>query len=171
MTPNAHNRLEFTTSNPQEAERWLRDAHPYYQGDFVDYVVQGVKDGVVRVRNPYFHKDGAGVVPCLGKDEADKWEEWSKPLLAMRDRDLSRIPQPIPVGPYDIEYGARVGIEYDESGNVTEEGHVMWLRGNEWGREFSIETALKGDRKLWSRRITDVGCVDIGETWIEGDEE
>ena len=43
--------IEFATSDPKEAERRLRTAHPYYQDDFVDYVVQGVKDGIVLITN------------------------------------------------------------------------------------------------------------------------
>lgn len=168
MTPETITRVEFATSDPLQAERWLRDAHPYYRDDFVAYVVQGVKDGIVRVRNPHMHKS-ADIVPRLQKDEADEWEKWSKPLIAMRDRDLARIPKPINIGHTNIEYGARIGIEYDDSGNVTDEGHIMWSPGNEWGREFSIETALKGDRKLWSRSIIDVECVDIDESWEESE--
>lgn len=162
--------IEFATSDPKEAERRLRTAHPYYQDDFVAYVIQGVKDGIVRVRDPHMYGGNADAVPQLGKDEADKWEEWCKPLLAMRDRDLARIPKPFHTGPREIECGARIGIERDEDGNITDEGHIMWQRGK-FAREFSIENALAedGDRKLWTREIINVQSVDVDETWIEED--
>ena len=161
--------IEFATSDPQEAERRLRTAHPYYQDDFVDYVVQGVKDGIVRVRDPHMYGGNADIVPQLGKDEADRWEEWCKPLLVMRDRDLARIPKPIHTGYKEIEYGARIGIEYDENGNITKKGHIMWNEGSEWGRKFAIKTALEGDRKLWTREIINKQTVDVDETWMEED--
>lgn len=162
--------IEFATSDPKEAERRLRTAHPYYQDDVVDYVVQGVKDGIVRVRDPHMYGGNADIVPQLGKDEADRWEEWCKPLLAMRDRDLDRIPKPIHLGPGEIEYGARIGIERDEDGNITDEGHIFW-RDGAFARKFSVENALDedGDGKLWMREIINVQSVDVDETWIEED--
>lgn len=162
--------IEFATSDPKEAERRLRTAHPYYQDDVVDYVVQGVKDGIVRVRDPHMYGGNADIVPQLGKDEADRWEEWCKPLLAMRDRDLDRIPKPIHLGPGEIEYGARIGIERDEDGNITDEGHIFWHDGA-FARKFSVENALDedGDGKLWMREIINVQSVDVDETWIEED--
>lgn len=160
--------IEFATSDPKEAERRLRTAHPYYQDDVVDYVVQGVKDGIVRVRDPHMYGGNADIVPQLGKDEADRWEEWCKPLLAMRDRDLDRIPKPIHLGPGEIEYGARIGIERDEDGNITDEGHIFW-RDGAFARKFSVENALDkdSDGKLWTREIINIKSVDIDETWIE----
>lgn len=162
--------IEFATSDPKEAERRLRTAHPYYQDDVVDYVVQGVKDGIVRVRDPHMYGGNADIVPQLGKDEADRWEEWCKPLLAMRDRDLDRIPKPIHLGPGEIEYGARIGIERDEDGNITDEGHIFW-RDGAFARKFSVENALDkdSDGKLWTREIINIQSVDIDETWIEED--
>lgn len=162
--------IEFATSDPKEAERRLRTAHPYYQDDLVDYVVQGVKDGIIRVRDPHMYGGNADLVPQLGKDEADKWEEWCKPLITMRDRDLDRIPKPIHIGYKEIEYGARIGVERDEDGNITKEGHIMWQRGK-FAREFSIENALAedGDRKLWTREIINIKSIDVDETWMEED--
>lgn len=162
--------IEFATSDPKEAERRLRTAHPYYQDDFVDYVVQGVKDGIVRVRDPHMYGGDADLVPQLGKDEADKWEEWCRPLLAMRDRDLSRIPKPLHIGYKEIEYGARIGIERDKDGNITDEGHILW-RDGAFAREFSIENALDedSDRKLYSREIINIKSVDVDESWMEED--
>ena len=162
--------IEFATSDPKEAERRLRAAHPYYQDDFVDYVVQGVKDGIIRVRDPHLYGGNADLVPQLGKDEADRWEEWCKPLIAMRDRDLARIPKPMHIGYKEIEYGARIGIERDKDGNITDEGYIMWDDGA-FARKFSIKTALRedGDRKLWTREIININSVDIDETWIEED--
>ena len=162
--------IEFATSDPKEAERRLRTAHPYYQDDLVDYVVQGVKDGIIRVRDPHMYGGDADIVPQLGKDEADKWEEWCKPLIAMRDRDLARIPKPMHIGYKEIEYGARIGVERDKDGNITDEGHIMW-RDGAFARKFSIKTALRedGDRKLWTREIININSVDIDETWIEED--
>ena len=162
--------IEFATSDPKEAERRLRTAHPYYQDDFVDYIIQGVKDGLVRVRDPHMYGGDADIVPQLGKDEADKWEEWCKPLLAMRDRDLARIPKPIHTGYKEIEYGARIGIERDEEGNITKEGHIMWDDGY-LAREYSIKRALDddGDRKLWTREIINIQSVDVDESWMEED--
>lgn len=160
--------IEFATSDPKEAESRLRTAHPYYQDDLVNYVVQGVKDGIIRVRDPHMYGGNADLVPQLGKDEADRWEEWCKPLLTMRDRDLARIPKPTHIGYKEIEYGTRIGIERDEDGNITDEGHIMW-RDGEFARKFSIESALDedGDRKLWTREIINIKSVDIDETWIE----
>lgn len=162
--------IEFATSDPKEAERRLRTAHPYYQDDVVDYVVQGVKDGIVRVRDSHMYGGNADLVPQLGKDEADRWEEWCKPLLAMRDRDLDQIPKPIHLGPGEIEYGARIGIERDEDGNITDEGHIFW-RDGAFARKFSVENALDkdSDGKLWTREIINIQSVDIDETWIEED--
>lgn len=162
--------IEFATSDPKEAERRLRTAHPYYQDDLVDYVVQGVKDAIIRVRDPHMYGGNADIVPQLGKDEADRWEEWCKPLLAMRDRDLDRIPKPIHLGPGEIEYGARIGIERDEDGNITDEGHIFW-RDGAFARKFSVENALDkdSDGKLWTREIINIQSVDIDETWIEED--
>lgn len=162
--------IEFATSDPKEAERRLRTAHPYYQDDFVDYVVQGVKDGIVRVRDPHMYSGDADIVPQLGKDEADRWEEWCKPLLAMRDRDLARIPKPMHIGYKEIEYGARIGIERDEDGNITDEGHIMWSDGA-FARKFSIKSAFGegSDRKLYSREIINIKSVDVDESWLEED--
>lgn len=162
--------IEFATSDPKEAERRLRTAHPYYQDDVVDYVVQGVKDGIVRVRDPHMYGGNADIVPQLGKDEADRWEEWCKPLLAMRDRDLDRIPKPIHLGPGEIEYGARIGIERDEDGNITDEGHIFW-RDGAFARKFSVENALDkdSDGKLWTREIINIQSVGVNETWIKED--
>lgn len=162
--------IEFATSDPKEAERRLRTAHPYYQDDFVDYVVQGVKDGIVRVRDPHMYGGDADIVPQLGKDEADRWEEWCKPLLAMRDRDLARIPKPMHIGYKEIEYGARIGIERDEDGNITDEGHILW-RDGKFARKFSIESAFGegSDRKLYSREIINIKSVDVDESWMEED--
>lgn len=162
--------IEFATSDPKEAERRLRTAHPYYQDDLVDYVVQGVKDGIIRVRDPHMYGGNADIVPQLGKDEADRWEEWCKPLIAMRDRDLDRIPKPIHLGPGEIGYGARIGIERDEDGNITDEGHIFW-RDGAFARKFSVENALDedSDGKLWTREIINIQSVDIDETWIEED--
>ncbi|MFW9146009.1 hypothetical protein ACOJAK_11935 [Corynebacterium striatum] len=162
--------IEFATSDPKEAERRLRTAHPYYQDDFVDYVVQGVKDGIVRVRDPHMYGGDADIVPQLGKDEADRWEEWCKPLITMRDRDLARIPKPMHIGYKEIEYGARIGIKRDEDGNITDEGHIMWS-GGAFARKFSIKTALGEDydRKLYSREIINIQSVDVDESWLEED--
>lgn len=162
--------IEFATGDPKEAERRLRTAHPYYQDDFVDYVVQGVKDGIVRVRDPHMYGGDADIVPQLGRDEADKWEAWCKPLLAMRDRDLARIPKAMHIGYKEIEYGARIGIERDEDGNITDEGHILW-RDGAFARTFSIESALDedGDSKLWTREIINMKSVDIDESWMEED--
>ena len=162
--------IEFATSDPKEAERRLRTAHPYYQDDVVDYVVQGVKDGIVRVRDPHMYGGNADIVPQLGKDEADRWEEWCKPLLAMRDRDLDRIPKPIHTGYKEIEYGARIGIKRDEDGSITDEGHIFW-RDGAFARKFSVENALDedSDGKLWTREIINIQSVDVDETWIEED--
>lgn len=162
--------IEFATSDPKEAERRLRTAHPYYQDDFVDYVVQGVKDGIVRVRDPHMYGGDADIVPQLGNDEADKWEEWCKPLLALRDRDLARIPKPMHIGYKEIEYGARIGIERDEDGNITDEGHIMWSDGA-FARKFSIKSAFGegSDRKLYSREIINIKSVDVDESWLEED--
>lgn len=162
--------IEFATSDPKEAERRLRTAHPYYQDDLVDYVVQGVKDGIVRVRDPHMYGGNADIVPQLGKDEADKWEEWCKTLLVMRDRDLDRIPKPIHTGYKEIEYGARIGIKRDEYGNITDEGHIFWREGA-FARKFSVENALDedGDGKLWMREIINIQSVDVDETWLEED--
>lgn len=162
--------IEFATSDPQEAERRLRTAHPYYQDDLVDYVVQGVKDGIIRVRDPHMYGGNADLAPQLGKDEADRWEEWCKPLLAMRDRDLDRIPKPIHTGYKEIEYGARIGIKRDEDGNITDEGHIFW-RDGAFARKFSVEAALDedGDGKLWMREIINIKSIDVDETWIKED--
>ena len=162
--------IEFATRDPKEAERRLRTAHPYYQDDLVDYVVQGVKDGIIRVRDPHMYGGNADLVPQLGKDEADRWEKWCKPLITMRDRDLARIPKPIHIGHKEIEYGARIGIERDKDGNITDEGHIFW-RDGAFARKFSVEAALDedGDGKLWMREIINIKSIDVDETWIKED--
>lgn len=37
--------IEFATSDPIEAERYIRSACPFYKDDLIDYVIQGGQGG------------------------------------------------------------------------------------------------------------------------------
>lgn len=159
--------IEFATSDPIEAERYIRDSCPFYKDDLIDYVIQGVKDGIVRVRDPHMYGGNPDLVPMLGKDEAERWEEWCNPLIAMRNRDLPRAPKPVTLGAHVPIYGSRIGMERDEKGNVTDEGFIAWEGSESWDRKWAIKNALESDGKLYIAYKSQ--SVDVDETWIETD--
>lgn len=150
--------IEFATSRERDAARFLSGIQFRYMTDETkQFILDGVKRGIVRVRDPHMYGGQSGVVPTGPRSETDPFMDELKNL---HDRDVATRPDPIlfpidglPDG-FDIQWGSR--IHHDEGTS-----HIAWWGASEVWRDYAHE-ADPGDGYY---RI--VGPAHVVESGVE----
>lgn len=129
--------IEFATSSERDAHRFLSgDNFNYLTDETKQFILDGVKRGLCRVRDPLMYGGQSGVVPeSVNRADLDPFMD---ELKRLHDRDVETRRKPVllpldglPAG-YEIEWGERLCREGGKS-------HIAW-----WGTsEFSRERAHK----------------------------
>lgn len=135
--------IEFATSDVRNAARFLNgDNFHYLTDETKQHILDGVRRGLCRVRDPLMYGGQSGVVPeNVSRSFLDPFMD---ELKRLHDRDMETRRKPLlfamdglPDG-FSVEWGQRLHHEDGRS-------HIYWQGTSEWHRERVME-ADPGDR-------------------------
>lgn len=128
--------LEFATNDANQARRYLNcEQMTYLTDETKQAILDGVKQGICRVRDPQMYGGSSGVVPET--KDPDVWNPFIEQVQKLHDRDFENRPKPFTFKPgllpdgYEVEWGQR-----------KEDGSVLW-----WGTEdIHVDLARRSER-------------------------
>lgn len=131
--------IEFATKDHVTARRYLdTEQMDYLTAETKEFILDGVKKGICRVRDPLMYGGSSGVVPETR--DRDVWDPFIAHVQELHDRDFASRPQPVrllpsgaPVG-YSIEWGEEMTTK---SGST----FISWWEDTRFGEERAREAA------------------------------
>lgn len=145
--------IEFATNDINQARQYLNCEQMTYLTDETKQVIlDGVKQGICRVRDPHMYGGSSGVVPDT--KDPDVWNPFIEHVQKLHDRDFENRPKPFAFKPGNLPDGYEV-----EWGQQHEDGDgVLW-----WGTsEVSERIARKSGRAV-IRYVSPVTPVQEGD--------
>lgn len=131
--------LEFATNDANQARRYLNcEQMTYLTDETKQAILDGVKQGICRVRDPQMYGGSSGVVPET--KDPDVWNPFIEQVQKLHDRDFENRPKPFAFKPGNLPNGYEV-----EWGQQHEDGDgVLW-----WGTsEVSARIARDHERPV-----------------------
>lgn len=127
-------RIEFATNDPDTARRYLAtEQMDYLTVETKEFILDGVKKGICRVRDPFMYGGASGVVPETR--DRDVWGPFIARVQELHDRDFASRPQPVPLLPNCMPDGYRI----------------------EWGEQLESHIAWWGESSMWERKARESG--------------
>lgn len=144
--------IEFATNDANQARRYLNcEQMAYLTDETKQAILDGVKQGICRVRDPQMYGGSSGVVPET-KDPT-VWNPFIERVQKLHDRDFENRPKPFTFKPGDKPDGYEV-----EWGQRKEDGSVLW-----WGTEdIDVDLARRSERPA-IRYVSPVITVQEGD--------
>lgn len=143
--------LEFATNQRATAAEYLdHEQMDYLTVETKDYILDGVSEGICRVRDPLMYGGSSGIVPESG--DRSVWEPWVARLKELHDRDYKLRPQAFTLTPgdlpdgYEVEWGYEIGDDRK---------HIFW-RGtthSTFGARHCAEDCIADGNRLFRRII------------------
>lgn len=116
--------IEFATNDINQARRYLNcEQMTYLTDETKQAILDGVKQGICRVRDPQMYGGSSGVVPET--KDPDVWNPFIEQVQKLHDRDFENRPKPFTFNPGDKPDGYEI-----EWGHWMEDGHILW-----WGTD------------------------------------
>lgn len=130
--------IEFATNDINQARRYLNcEQMAYLTGETKQAILDGVKQGICRVRDPQMYGGSSGVVPET--KDPDVWNPFIEQVQKLHDRDFENRPKPFTFNPGLLPDGYEV-----EWGHWTEDGDIFW-----WGtNDVSVRIARDHERPV-----------------------
>ncbi|WP_049182239.1 hypothetical protein [Corynebacterium sp. 805_CJEI] len=130
--------IEFATNDANQARRHLNcEQMTYLTDETKQAILNGVKQGICRVRDPQMYGGSSGVVPET-KDPT-VWNPFIEHVQKLHDRDFENRPKPFTFKPGNLPDGYEV-----EWGHWMEDGHIFW-----WGTDdVSVRIARDHERPV-----------------------
>lgn len=130
--------IEFATNDINQARRYLNcEQMTYLTDETKQAILDGVKQGICRVRDPQMYGGSSGVVPET--KDPDVWNPFIEQVQKLHDRDFENRPKPFTFKPGLLPDGYEV-----EWGHWTEDGHIFW-----WGtNDVSVRIARDHERPV-----------------------
>lgn len=126
--------IEFATKDPETARRYLDTEQMCYLTDRTrEVILEGVKKGICRVRDPLMYGGASGVVPET-KDRA-LWDPFIARVKELHGQDFASRPQPVKFLPNGMPIGYRI----------------------EWGEQLESHIAWRGESSTWERMARESG--------------
>lgn len=127
--------IEFATNDINQARRYLNcEQMTYLTDETKQTILDGVKQGICRVRDPQMYGGSSGVVPET--KDPDVWNPFIERVQKLHNRDFENRPKPVTLNPGDKPDGYEV-----EWGQKYEDGSILW-----WGTEaISEDMARQSD--------------------------
>ena len=117
--------LEFATNDANQARRYLNcEQMTYLTDETKQAILDGVKQGICRVRDPQMYGGSSGVVPET--KDPDVWNPFIEHVQKLHDRDFENRPKPVTLNPGDKPDGYEI-----EWGHWTEDGDIFWWGTND----------------------------------------
>ena len=127
-------RIEFATKDPVTARRYLgTEQMGYLTAETKGFILDGVKRGICRVRDPFMYGGASGVVPETR--DRDVWDPFIARVQELHDRDFASRPQPVTFLPNDMPIGY----------------------GGEWGEQLESHIAWWGESSTWEHQARESG--------------
>lgn len=144
--------IEFATNDINQARRYLNcEQMTYLTDETKQAILDGVKQGICRVRDPQMYGGSSGVVPET-KDPT-VWNPFIEQVQKLHDRDFENRPKPSTFKPGNLPDGYEV-----EWGQKYEGGSITW-----WGTDaISEDMARKSDSPV-IRYVSPVIPVQEGD--------
>lgn len=122
--------IEFATKDPVTARRYLdTEQMDYLTAETKEFILDGVKKGICRVRDPLMYGGASGVVPET--HDRDVWDPFTARVQELHNRDYASRPQPITLLPNGMPIGYRI----------------------EWGEQLKSHIAWWGEAPTWERMV------------------
>lgn len=127
--------IEFATNDVIQARRYLNyEQMTYLTDETKQTILDGVKQGICRVRDPHMYGGSSGVVPET--KDPDVWNPFIERVQKLHNRDFENRPKPFTFNPGDQPDGYEV-----EWGQKYEDGSILW-----WGTDaISEDMARQSD--------------------------
>ena len=127
-------RIEFATNDPATARRYLAtEQMDYLTVETKEFILDGVKKGICRVRDPFMYGGASGVVPETR--DRDVWGPFIARVQELHDRDFASRPQPVTLLPNGMPTGYRI----------------------EWGEQLESHISWWGESSTWERKARESG--------------
>lgn len=144
--------IEFATNDVNQARRYLNcEQMTYLTDETKQAILDGVKQGICRVRDPQMYGGSSGVVPET--KDPDVWNPFIERVQKLHDRDFANRPKPFAFKPGNLPDGYEV-----EWGQQYENGNILW-----WGTDDVSARIARDHERPVIRYISPVIPVQEGD--------
>ena len=124
--------IEFATDNINQARQYLNcEEMAYLTEETKQVILDGVEQGICRVRDPFMYGGSSGIVPETKDPEV--WDPFIDQVKTLHDRDFANRPQPLAFAPGDLPDGYEI-----EWGDASEGDGILW-----WGTDEISESLAR----------------------------